>query len=992
MRSLTVKLSVMLAIPIVAVSYTNCANYALQNFELSTEELKQSLILGGVIINDGAEYTNNEALTLRMIHENADEMYVTDDPTCEAGGVWEAYAPVKAWTLRNPDGRVYARYRPKKTPNFVSPCFDDDIKVDKTPPVVQIARTPGAFINANPVYFEIKTEDDAAGIASLECNSSEGFTTACQIGQKSHSLNDGSHSVEIVAIDKAGNRSTKLRDSFMVDRIAPTITVSQAPSGTLGNGNAKFVFSGRDSDNGSGIEASGAYECRRDNGAFEVCQSPVDISNFGPGKHKFQIRVRDRAGNISAASLNEWTVDLTAPTVAIGSPAPQDPTKENSATFYFTGIDEGVALDKFECRLNSEAFTPCTPPYTRNSLASQRHTFEVRAIDSAGNRSSPQNYSWLIDTTVPTVSITRAPVGRIKDTSVTISFNVADEGGAGVQQSFCSVNGGTYQNCTGSFTTLNLGDGNHVFHVMTRDKAGNNSLPASASWTVDTTKPSILFTQTPSSPVLVANASLSFQGSDPNGGTISGYLCKLDNQPEAACASPLELKDLEDGIHVVSVKSVDSVGLISDAISHSFFVDSNTPSIALLKTPDEVVGHNAEALIQYRITDASDFRYIRCGFQGALADCGDEATVNVSLANVGNYQYVIEAEDIHGHRSSINVDWRVELATTLVKQKFNMTATDKVDVLVVIDISGSMDTERKNLGARFGSFLSKLKDAQLNWRVGVITTSLRCADEKKDCKTAPVHEVDGHLHNFVGMPTGTYFLDSSMNFANAQTAFENTLKFTKVTESGGKYYDGNLGYISGYEQGIGSAYVAVTRGTSNPAEWTATSSVRARNFFRSDAALSVLVVSDADETPSNGTKDWNKPDSLINLVKTKWPSKSFSFHSIIVKAGDSGCLAKDGNESHGITYADLSKKTGGIVGNVCESDYGNQLGSMGQETLDQIRSINLDCNPVAKTGSPAPEIKLNGNVLTGYNLSGRRLTFGTTLPPAQYELSYDCLQ
>jgi 6-phosphogluconolactonase len=49
--------------------------------------------------------------------------------------------------------------------------------------------------------------------------------------------------------------------------------------------------------------------------------------------------------------------------------------------FYFTST---VANSHFECRIDDEAFKPCTRPYYRYGLALGPHTFEVRAISSAG--------------------------------------------------------------------------------------------------------------------------------------------------------------------------------------------------------------------------------------------------------------------------------------------------------------------------------------------------------------------------------------------------------------------------------------------------------------------------------------------------------------------------------------------------------------------------------------------------------------------------------
>ena len=65
-----------------------------------------------------------------------------------------------------------------------------------------------------------------------------------------------------------------------------------------------------------------------------------------------------------------------------------DSTDSNKITFTFTGTDN-VAVAGFECRLDSsnEAdFAPCTSPITYNNLNAGVHTFEVRAIDTSGNK------------------------------------------------------------------------------------------------------------------------------------------------------------------------------------------------------------------------------------------------------------------------------------------------------------------------------------------------------------------------------------------------------------------------------------------------------------------------------------------------------------------------------------------------------------------------------------------------------------------------------
>jgi hypothetical protein len=75
-----------------------------------------------------------------------------------------------------------------------------------------------------------------------------------------------------------------------------------------------------------------------------------------------------------------------------------DSTDSNKITFTFKGTDN-VAVAGFECRLDGDSsgnnFNPCTSPITYNNLNSGVHTFEVRAIDTSGNKDpTPAKFSW----------------------------------------------------------------------------------------------------------------------------------------------------------------------------------------------------------------------------------------------------------------------------------------------------------------------------------------------------------------------------------------------------------------------------------------------------------------------------------------------------------------------------------------------------------------------------------------------------------------------
>ena len=72
----------------------------------------------------------------------------------------------------------------------------------------------------------------------------------------------------------------------------------------------------------------------------------------------------------------------------------------------------------------------CTSPNTTASLADGSHTFEVRAIDVAGNTDpTPDSRTITVDTVAPQTTINSGPSGPTNDSTPTFTFS-ADQAGS----------------------------------------------------------------------------------------------------------------------------------------------------------------------------------------------------------------------------------------------------------------------------------------------------------------------------------------------------------------------------------------------------------------------------------------------------------------------------------------------------------------------------------------------------------------------------------
>ena len=154
------------------------------------------------------------------------------------------------------------------------------------------------------------------------------------------------------------------------------------------------------------------------------------------------------------------------------------------ATFTFSGFAYGQ-IASYECSLDAGGFKPCASPQEYPGLADGSHTFRVRAVTDEGARDPvPPSYTWTIDTTGPTTSITAAP--SMTTESTTAGFEFAAPGATGYE---CSLDGGAYAPCASPQSFGGLPPGHHTFAVRATGEAGSTGPPTVYQWTVASPPP-----------------------------------------------------------------------------------------------------------------------------------------------------------------------------------------------------------------------------------------------------------------------------------------------------------------------------------------------------------------------------------------------------------------------------------------------------------------------------------------------------------------------
>ena len=230
-------------------------------------------------------------------------------------------------------------------------------------------------------------------------------------------------------------------------------------------------------------------------GAIVADEFGIPASDFGPpladGKYRAEAIQRDLSAPVDPddPAHNRWFstfwVDSVPPDTRIDSPVPAFPTNLTTYTFTFHAEDvnpqdsPGTGL---ECRVDGGIWQFCNLPasspdspqrpgvFTATGMVEGSHTFEVRALDRAGNvDATPAVSTWIVDQTDPTISINKPAMRErfVLDQNVNALFS-CDDPVAGVPPVASGI-----KTCSGPNKVNTSQLGNFRYTVNAEDHAGN---------------------------------------------------------------------------------------------------------------------------------------------------------------------------------------------------------------------------------------------------------------------------------------------------------------------------------------------------------------------------------------------------------------------------------------------------------------------------------------------------------------------------------------
>ena len=303
-----------------------------------------------------------------------------------------------------------------------------------TTTVVSITRSGTSPTNAASVAWTVTFADAISGLSASNFNlvpsglvgagianvsgSGTGWTVTANSGTGAGTL--GLNLANDTGLDKTLSNLAFTGEVYVVDTAPPDTTITAYPLNPSTSAAPTFSFIG--SDTGSGVAS---FQCSLDNAAVVDCASPQSYSNLADGSHTFQVRAVDSVGNVDPTPASyTWVIDSSPPDTTIDS-HPANPSNNSSPTFAFSGSDSGSGVAGFRCSLDNAAVAVCTSPQSYSNVADGSHTFQVNAVDGAGNVDpTPASYTWTIDATQPSVAINQAAGQADPATGSPINFTV----------------------------------------------------------------------------------------------------------------------------------------------------------------------------------------------------------------------------------------------------------------------------------------------------------------------------------------------------------------------------------------------------------------------------------------------------------------------------------------------------------------------------------------------------------------------------------------
>lgn len=270
---------------------------------------------------------------------------------------------------------------------------------------------------------------------------------------------------------------------------------------------------------------------------------------------------------------------------------------------------------------------------------------------------------------------------------------------------------------------------------------------------------------------------------------------------------------------------------------------------------------------------------------------------------------------------------------TFFSSSFSQEAFErKIDLLVVVDNSRSMRADQEKLSREFSSFISQISDA--DYRIAVTTT---------DTSSSGFENTPGYWGNLdYIVDTGKYYI--SKEDPNSNDLFSDLINRPETASCDNDQNPQNCASFD--ERPLVAIKMAIDKRKAVNS-----------GFFREDADLAILIISDEDETDFSDGTYFSAQDLLDHINQEFSDTKKTLGFTIAIADQDEECFQTQALDtvtgalavSYGVRIGKLADLTGGFKVSICNENFGQDLNQISQFVKKELLPLKVKLpNTVAK--------------------------------------------
>lgn len=313
-------------------------------------------------------------------------------------------------------------------------------------------------------------------------------------------------------------------------------------------------------------------------------------------------------------------------------------------------------------------------------------------------------------------------------------------------------------------------------------------------------------------------------------------------------------------------------------------------------------------------------------------------------------------------------------SSKLITESFNLPGQGKADILVILDTTGSMTPELNKLSRRFANLTSSL--GGVDWQIAVTNAGSTSGFFFQDHRHGKFFEFQGQPSRKKIMKKGDAYVDHYFKRTIGREDDQALVSSGESTCSFSPFC------MLPYPKPLLSLTKAITEKDAHN-----------KGFFRKDAYLVPLIISDADEHERGGPEAMTPAKTLKHFQdKLGATMKGMVGFGIIIRPGDEKCLSdnrnlfRDGWGGHYGTFVhELARQTDGFTLSMCDKDFGPGLAQISERVRERISSLDLKSEPL----HGEIEVSITPATNITWKVNKRKVVFSKALPAnARVEIRY----